>query len=89
MTTVFYARPYGRFIEIKSNLKRKKLHRTKQSSNFLGGSFINGENVSPNSIPKIERDNPIILKGDFSSRINPFIFTSIAPMLLNRSNETS
>ena len=34
--TVNHARPYGRFIEIKSNLKRKKLHRTNQGYNFLG-----------------------------------------------------
>ena len=38
MPTVFHAWPYGRFIEIQSNLRRKKLHRTNQSSNFLGGS---------------------------------------------------
>ena len=38
MTTVFHAWPYGRFIEIQSSLKRKKLRRTNQGSNFLGGS---------------------------------------------------
>ena len=27
MTTVFQVWPYGRFIEIESNLKRKELHR--------------------------------------------------------------
>ena len=31
--------PYGRFIEIQSNLWIKKLHRTNHSSNFLGGSL--------------------------------------------------
>ena len=30
--TVFHAWPYCRFIEIESNLRRKKLHRTNQSS---------------------------------------------------------
>ena len=45
MTTVFHAWPYGRFIEIQSNLKRQKLHRTNQGSNFLGGSFSNRDNV--------------------------------------------
>ena len=44
-TTVFHAWAYGRFIEIQSNLKRKKLHRTNQGSNFLGGSFSNRDNV--------------------------------------------
>ena len=33
------------FIEIQSNLRRKKLHRTNQGSNFLGGSFNNRDNV--------------------------------------------
>ena len=36
---------YGRFLEIHSNLRRKKLHRTNQGSNFLGGSFSNRDNV--------------------------------------------
>ena len=37
--------PYGRFIEMQSNLRRKKLHRTNQGSNFLGGSFSNRDNA--------------------------------------------
>ena len=45
MTTVFHAWPHGRFIEIQSNLRRKKLHKTNQSSNFLGGGFSNRDNV--------------------------------------------
>ena len=36
-----------------------------------------------------EKDKPSILKDDFSSRTDPSIFTSIAPMLLDGSNETS
>ena len=47
MTAVFHTWPYGRLIEIQSNLKRKKLHRTNQGSNFLGGSFSNRDNVRP------------------------------------------
>ena len=35
MTTVFHTCQYARFIEKQSNLKRKKLHRTNQGSNFL------------------------------------------------------
>ena len=35
MTTVFHARPHSRFIEIQSNLRRQKLHRTNQSSIYL------------------------------------------------------
>ena len=45
MKAVFHKWPYGRFIEIQSNLRRKKLHRTNQGSNFLGGSFRNRDNV--------------------------------------------
>ena len=45
MTALLHTWPYGRFIEIKSNLRRKKLHRTNQGSNFLGGSFSNRDNV--------------------------------------------
>ena len=43
MITVFHAWPYGRFIDIQSNLSSKKLHRTNQGSNFLGGSFTSGD----------------------------------------------
>ena len=45
MTTVFHARPYGRFIEIQNNVRRKKVHRTSQDSNFLGDSFSNRDNI--------------------------------------------
>ena len=36
-----------------------------------------------------EKDNPSIIKDAFSSRLDPFIFTSTAPELLNCSNKTS
>ena len=39
MTTVFHACLYERFIEMQSNLRRKKLHTTNQGSNFPGESF--------------------------------------------------
>ena len=39
MTTVFHARPKGRFIEIKRNLRSKSLLRTNAGFNFLRGSF--------------------------------------------------
>ena len=45
MTTVFHAWPYGRFIEIQSNLTRKKIHRSNQCFNFLGGSFNKRDNI--------------------------------------------
>ena len=36
---------YGRFIEIQNNIRRQKLHRKNQGSNFLGGSFSNRHNI--------------------------------------------
>ena len=45
MTTVFHTLPYARFIEIQSNLMRKKLHRMNQDSYFPGGRFSNRDNV--------------------------------------------
>ena len=45
MTTVFHAWPYGRFIEIKNNLRIKKLQRKNKGSNFLGGTFSTRDNV--------------------------------------------
>ena len=38
---IFHGRPYSKFIEIKSNLGRKKPHRVDQGSIYLGGSFNN------------------------------------------------
>ena len=72
MSTIFRALPYGRFIEIQSNLRIKKRLRTNHGFNFLGGSFSNRDNV--------RESQPSILKADSSSRIDPSIFTSIAPV---------
>ena len=36
-----------------------------------------------------EKVNPSIVKDYFSSRADPSIFTTIKPVLLDRSNETS
>ena len=45
MISVFHAWPYGRFTVTQRNLRRKKLDRTNQRSNFLGHIFINRNNV--------------------------------------------
>ena len=45
MTIVFYAKPYGKFIEIKGKLKRKQLLRMNKGSGFLGGSFSSRDKV--------------------------------------------
>ena len=84
MTTVFHDRIYRDTEE----LQEKKLHRTNQGSNFLGSSFSNRDNVR--ALIQIRRKRqPQHLKSYFSSRTNPSIVTSIAPVLLNWQNETS
>ena len=44
MAKVLYPWVYGRFIDIQNNLRRKKLHRRNQGSNFIAGSFSNRDN---------------------------------------------
>ena len=88
MTGVLHTWPYDRFIEIQSNLRRKKLHRMNQGSNFLGGSFSNRDNVrAPMQFRR--ESQPQHLKDAFSLRADPSIFTSTAPVFLDQSNETS
>ena len=68
--------------------QEKELYRTNQSFNFIGGSFKNRDNVRA-PIEFRGECQPSILKDDFSSKTDPSIFTSIAPVLLDQSNETS
>ena len=90
MKTVFHAWVYGRFIEIQSNLRRKKLHRTNQGSNFLGSSFSNRDHVrTPIQFRRESQLQMIFPQDDFSSRADPSIFTSIAPVLSEHSNKSS
>ena len=44
MKSVFSARTV-RFTDVKSNLRKKKVHRTNQGFNFLRGSFSNRDSV--------------------------------------------
>ena len=78
--TVFHAWAYGRFVEIQSTVRRKKLHRTNQGTNFFEAVSAIEMSVPQSNIK--EKVNSSILKGDFSSRTNPSNFTSIAPVLL-------
>ena len=66
---------------------RKKLRRMNQGSNFLGGIFSNRDNIRA-PIKFQEKVNPSILKNDFSSRTDPSIFTSVAPMLFDWLHKT-
>ena len=88
MATVFHAWPYCRFIEILSNLRRKKLLKRNQGSNFLEGNFSNSNNVRALIQPRKEV-NTSIIKDDFSSKTDPSIFASLEPLLSHHSSKTS
>ena len=45
MKAISHARPYGRFTEIQSSLRRKKLNRMNQGYYFIGDSFGYRNNV--------------------------------------------
>ena len=68
MATVFFERSYDRFIEIKTKLRKHKLHRMNQDSHFLGGSFGNTYNVRTPIQEKKERNRSQHLIDYFSSR---------------------
>ena len=81
MTSVFHALLYGRFTKIQSNLRRTKLHRSNQ------GTFSNWDNVRAQIQFRRESQSQH-LKDDLSSRTDSSIFTSVAAVLLDWSNET-
>ena len=89
MTAVFHAWPYGRFIEIQSNLRRKKLHRTNQAPIFLEAVLAIEMMMSEPQSNLEEKVNHSILKYYFFSRTDPSIFKSILPVFLDWSIETS
>ena len=63
---------------------KKKLLRTNQGSNILGGSFSNRDNVR--APIQFRRESQTHL--NFSSRTDPSIFTSIEPVFLDWPNDT-
>ena len=72
MKTVFHAWLYGRFVEIQSTLRRKKLHTRNQGSNFPGGNFSNRYNIRAKSNLN-EKANPSIFKMIFpQQQTHPF-----------------
>ena len=68
MAKVFHAR----YLEIQSNLRRKKLHRRNQGSNFHGVSFSNRNNVKPQFIR--QRRQSQYLKRWFFLKNIPILF---------------
>ena len=76
-------------MEVISIEKTQAGHISMMSQGFKsGGSFSNRDNKECQLILE-EKINSSILKDDFSSRTDPFIFTSIEPVLLDWSNKTS
>ena len=70
---VFQRRPYVGFIEIKHNLRRKKIHRANRGSNFLGGNCSNRESVRAPIQLRRERRVPASKKMAFlQEQTHPF-----------------
>ena len=55
-----------------------------QGSNFLEGSFSNRDNRFKSNFQ--DKDNPSILKDDFSSKTHPSIFTFTLPQIHTTTN---
>ena len=90
MTTVFHPWPHGRFIEIKSNLKRNKLHRTNQSFSFLGRSFSNRENVrAPIQFGRESQPQHIKRRFFFKNRLTNFYSNSTSIIRPVKGNQLS
>ena len=89
MTIVFHARPFGRFIEIKSNLRWKNFIERIKTPIFLGDSFSSGDNVKPQSNLE-EKDKPSILKDIFlQEKTHPFSHQQIPVITLFQQNTLS
>ena len=88
MTTVFHAWLYGRFIEIQSNLRKKKLHRTNQGSNFLGGSLSNRMNVrAPIQFRRESQHQHLKRQFFLKNRPIPFHINSTSVIRLIKQNQ--
>ena len=79
MTAVFHARPYGGFIEIRRNLRRKKLHTTNQGFKFLG----NNNRKSVRVPVQFGRERQTQHLKNYFSSTDSFILISTPPELLN------
>ena len=88
MTIVFHAWLYGIFIDVQSNLRRKKLYRTNQGCNFLGSSFRNRDNVR-GPIQFRREIQPQHLKRCFFLKNRPIHFLTNNTSVVDWSNETS
>ena len=89
MTTVFCAWLYGRFIEIQSNLKRKKLHRTNQDSNSLGGRISNRDRDLRGSVHFRKESQPQHLKRKRPIHFHINSTSIIGPVKRNQSSFSS
>ena len=76
MTAVFHGISYGIFIDIKSNLRRKKPHRMNKVPIFFEAVLAIKTMKEPQS------------KFEEKTILDLFIFISIAPKLLDQPNKT-
>ena len=84
MTLVSHASPYGRFIETE---RRTSIEQIKAPVSL--GAVLAIETMQEPWSNLEDKENLSILKNVFSSRVDPYIFTSIVPELLDWSNKTS
>ena len=89
MTPIFHARPNGRFMEIKSNLRRKRNFTEQIKTPIFFEAVLAVENMYEPQFNLEDQGNSSILKDDFSARADPSTFTSIELVLLDQSNEIS
>ena len=89
MTPVFHAWAYGVDLQryIATSEERNFIEQIKAPIFFKAVLAIDMMYDSKSNLE--EKVNPSILKDDFSSRTDPSLFTSIAPVLLDWPNETS
>ena len=89
MTTLLHARSYGRFLQRwRATSGERKFKELIKVSIFLEAVLVM-EIMKENQSTLEEKGSLSILKDYFSSRINPYIFTSIAPEVLDWSDKTS
>ena len=90
MTAVFLARRNDKFIEIKTNLSRKTLYRTKQKSICLGFSFSNRDNVrDPNQFRRERQSHSLKRWFFFKNRLIHFHTNSTRVIRTSNWNKSS
>ena len=88
MRTIFYARPHGHFHRYRATSGERNFTERIKAPIFLDVVLTIEIMQEPQSYLE-EKDNLMVFKDDFSSGTGQSIFTSIASVLSDWSNETS